>query len=309
MKNTKRLILIVVLAALMLLLVNPGWNPLLDETTKTAISAQVQDTFGGLLGGTGMLTPARIICAVAAAALVWLVCILLCWALELLALKGKHRRSMAGLFISFVKFISAIVGLVWALSILGVNLAGIFASLGIASLIIGFGAQSLIEDAITGIFIIFEGQYNVGDIIVLDEFRGTVRNIGIRTTTIEDDGGNMKIVNNSDIRNLQNRSNNTSLAVSDVGISYDARIEDVEKIILEAIPEIYERNKHLFVAAPRYMGVQELGESSVVLRLVVDCEEEKFFAARRALNRELKILFDDKGVEIPFNQLVIHQGK
>lgn len=309
MKNTKRLILIVVLAALLFLLVNPSWNPLLADGTKQALATQVQDTFGGLLGGTGMLTPANLICAVAIVILMWLVCTVICGLLELLASKGTQRRSMAGLFTSLTKFICVIVGGVWALSVLGVNLTGIFASLGIASLIIGFGAQSLIEDAITGIFIIFENQYNVGDIIVLNEFRGVVKNIGIRTTSIMDDGGNLQIVNNSDIRNMQNRSKNHSVAVCDVSISYDANIEEVEKIIYEALPQFYEAHRDIYLTPPRYAGVQDLGESSVVLRFLVDVPEDKFFPARRIMNRDLKILFDEKGIEIPFNQLVIHQAK
>ena len=188
------------------------------------------------------------------------------------------------------------------------NVAGIFASLGIASLIVGFGAQSLIEDMISGVFIIFEGQYHVGDIIVLDEFRGCVRNIGIRTTSIEDDGGNFKIVNNSDIRNLQNRSINRSIATTELSISYDADIPTVENVILEALPEMFERNQDVWLSVPRYIGVDSLGESSVVLKFIVEVNEQNFFNARRRLNRELKILMDKNNIEIPFNQIVVHQA-
>ena len=161
---------------------------------------------------------------------------------------------------------------------------------------------------ISGVFIIFEGQYHVGDIIVLDEFRGYVRNIGIRTTSIEDDGGNYKIVNNSDIRNLQNRSMNRSIAATELCISYDADIPTVENVILEALPEIFERNTDVWLSVPRYVGVDSLGESSVVLKFVVETNEQNFFGARRRLNRELKILMDKNNIEIPFNQIVVHQA-
>lgn len=306
--NKKKLILPAVLAAVLVFLMNPGWNPLLTEENRLAVQAQLENTFA-IFTGAGTVTPASLTSAAAVVIFMWLVGIILCALLDFMARKGKHRRSMAGLFTSLTKFICVIVGGVWALSLLGVNLAGIFASLGIASLIIGFGAQSLIEDTITGIFIIFEGQYNVGDIIVLDDFRGVVRSIGVRTTVIEDDGGNMKIVNNSDIRNVQNRSNNRSIAVVDMGISYDSRVDEVEKIILAAIPDIYERGKGLFLTPPRYLGVQDLGASSVVYRVVADCTEENVFAARRRLNKELKNMCDDNGLEIPFDQVVVHQAK
>lgn len=293
---------------LLAVLLIPSLNPFLDEAGKAAVTAQIQDTFGGLFGGSGMLTPARLICAAAVILLVWLVCILACGLLKWISERKRNSRSMTGLFISLIKFLSAVVDATWALCILGVNLTGIFASLGIASLIIGFGAQSLIEDAVTGIFIIFEGQYQVGDIIVLDDFRGTVRQIGIRTTTIEDSGGNQKIVNNSDIRNVQNRSRNTSVAVCDLSISYDADIRAVEKVIFENLPRIYEKHKELFITSPRYAGVESLGESSVVLRIVADVVETNFFVGYRTLNREMKIMCDENGIEIPFNQIVVHQA-
>ena len=304
-KNIIKTVIIIILLAVLLI---PSINPFLNEEGKAAVSAQIKDVFGGLAGGTGTLTPARVICAVAVILLVWLVCRIVLWVLEIYAKKNKKRQSSIGLFEGLVKFLGVIVGAVWALGILGVNLAGIFASLGIVSLIVGFGAQSLIEDAVTGIFIIFEGQYQVGDIIVLDGFRGTVKRIGIRTTCIEDSGGNQKIVNNSDIRNMQNRSRNTSVAVCDLCISYDADIPEVERIIAETLPEIQEKHSDLYLKTPRYVGVESLGESSVVLRIVADVTEENFYVGYRTLNREIKLMCDKNNIEIPFNQLVVHQA-
>ena len=305
----KKLMQIIILLAVLAFLLIPSINPFLNEAGKAALSAQIQDTFGGLLGGAGMLTPARLICAVAVVLGVWLVCSLLIVVLTHFGEKKRSTRSVAGLFVSLIKFVGWIVALVWALGILGVNLAGIFASLGIASLIVGFGAQSLIEDAVTGIFIIFEGQYQVGDIIVLDGFRGTVKKIGIRTTTIQDGGGNQKIVHNSDIRNMQNRSNQTSLAVCDLSVSYSADLREVEKVLAENLPLIHAKHSDLFLADPRYLGVESLGESSVVIRIVADVKEEDFFQGYRTLNREIKLMCDMNGIEIPFNQIVVHQAK
>ena len=303
----KKLIQTVLALLVLVFLLVPAMNPFLDAAGKAAVTAQLQDTFGGLLGGNGNLTPARLISAAAVVLVVWLVCNLLFALLNLITEKKKDARSMAGLFTSLIKFLGVIIGGVWALGILGVNLTGIFASLGIASLIVGFGAQSLIEDAVTGIFIIFEGQYRVGDIIVLDGFRGMVKRIGIRTTVIVDGAGNEKIVNNSDIRNVQNRSTNTSLAVADLCISYNADIREVEKVLARCLPAIHTKYPNLFLSAPRYMGVESLGESSVVLRIVADIKEEDFFPGYRTLNRELKLMCDQNDIEIPFNQLVIHQ--
>lgn len=292
----------------MILLV-PQWNPLLSQDGKAAAEAQIQSVFGGVFGGVDLLNTANLLAAAAVVLLMFLLSKILCALLSLVAKRGGRAHSMAGLFTSLTKLVCVIVALVWALGILGVNLAAIFASLGILSLIVGFGAQSLIEDAITGIFMIFEGQYQVGDIIVLDEFRGTVRNIGIRTTVIEDAGGNQKIVNNSDIRNLQNRSHNISVAVADIGICYEDRIEDVEAVLLPALQEIYERNQNIFEEAPTYAGVEALADSAVVLRITAKVREENYFIGYRTLNRELKILFDNNHINIPFPQLVVHKGE
>lgn len=304
-KIIKNLVILIALAFLLF----PNINPFLDSAGKAAVAAQIRNTFGGLLGGTGMMTSANLICAAAVVLLMWLICDLLVAALNRIAEKNRKSRSMLGLIASLTKFLCFIIGGVWALGILGVNLAGIFASLGVASLIIGFGAQSLIEDAVTGIFIIFEGQYRVGDIIVLDGFRGTVKKIGIRTTCIEDSGGNQKIVNNSDIRNVQNRSKHSSIAVCDLSISYDADIREVEKVIAATLPALHAKYSDLFLSVPRYMGVESLGESSVVLRIVADVTEEDFFRGYRTLNREMKLMCDRHNIEIPFNQLVVHQAQ
>lgn len=311
MKNTKGIIKIVLLAALLVLLFNPSLNMFLSEGTAGAVAAELQANFGILAGGTGsagIFTPAKIITVIAVVIFMWLACTVVCFAAEKIA-RGKRRsETVAGLMVSVVKTLSAVLAVVWVLNVIGVNLAAIFASLGIASLILGFGVQSLIEDCVTGIFIIFEGRYNIGDVIILDNFRGTVKKITMRTTTIVDAGGNLKIINNSDIRNVQNRSNMPSYAICDIGISYDADIREVESMILPELDGIFERNKDVFIAVPEYYGVQLLDASSVVLRFVALTDEAKFFPAQRRLNREMKILFDDKGIEIPFTQIVVHNA-
>ncbi|MEA4912078.1 MAG: mechanosensitive ion channel family protein [Oscillospiraceae bacterium] len=306
MKDTwKRLVILLVLVALLVAVLNPGALPFIDGETAAAIRATLADTFGFLKSETGGFDlPTLFSCL----AIILGVCALSTLLRLLLEHTAKRNRSktVATLILSVVKYASVIIIVLWCLSRMGVNVAGIFAGVGILTLVLGFGAERLIEDIITGIFIIFEGQYNVGDVIVLDDFRGVVRKIGVRTTTIEDAGGNLKIINNSDIRNLQNRSQNPSVAVCDIGISYAVRVEEIEKRVLPCLPEIYERNKTLFKQAPEYRGVQSLGESAVVLRFIAYCDETDIFVAQRALNRAIKCMFDDNGIEVPFSQVVVH---
>ena len=220
--------------------------------------------------------------------------------------KETRARTVCSLTRSILSYAAVLLSVYFGLRALGVDVTASLASVGVVTLIIGFGAQSLIEDVLTGIFLIAEGRYNVGDILVLDDFRGKVVDISVRTTTIEDAGGNHKIINNSEIRNFQNRSQKTSLAVSTVSVGYDADLRAVETVIADALPAIFEENRAVFLDVPQYIGVEELGESGVVLKFIVSATEENVFAARRALNRSLKLLFDEKGIDIPYPQLTVH---
>ena len=155
---------------------------------------------------------------------------------------------------------------------------------------------------------VFEEKYSIGDIIILDDFRGTVKDIGVRTTTIEDAGKNLKVVNNSDIRNFQNRSRNTSVASCEVSVSYETDLENLERLLSEKLPAMYEAHPDLYLAAPQYLGVTQLADSGVQIKLIVETKEENVFAAQRMLTRDIRILFADAGVDIPFPQVVVHKA-
>ena len=276
-----------------------------------SVSSQLKQELANIFSrGTGdaSVVIAKILAAIAVLALTFLVCRLVVFLLNRTA-KNNRVRTVNELLGNIITYLGVILGVVWALTILGLNPTAAIASLGIVTLIIGFAAQRLIEDVISGLFIVMEGQYNVGDIIILDDFRGTVKRIGVRTTTVVDPGGNYKVVNNSDIRNFQNRSKALSLAVSEIGITYGEDIPHAEAIIKEALPKMYERNQDVFEAVPDYMGVENLADSAVVLRFTVSCREQNVFVARRRLNRELRILFAEKGIEIPFPQVTVWKGE
>ena len=304
--NKRVLIKIALLAIVLVLLLNPGIFPF-AEGTINAVKTEMSNHIGSVLGaGTGLLSPSKLIPAAAVIVLMWLACTIALTLVDLVKTHKARALTVTHVVSSLIKYACFIIGTVWTLSILGVDLTAIFASLGILTLVVGFGAQSLIEDMVTGLFIILEGNYNIDDVIILDDFRGTVKKIGIRTTTIEDAGGNLKIVNNSDIRNIQNRSILPSVAICDIGICYEDDIRKVENAILPQLEGIYTRNPNLFKAAPEYKGVQDLADSSVVLRFTAYCDEADIFVATRMLKREMKILFDDNNISIPFPQLDVH---
>lgn len=234
-----------------------------------------------------------------------LIFLLIKFLLKKLLSRTNKSKTVATLLTSFIKWLLAIVAVFISLNAWGVNTTTLLASAGILTLIIGLGAQSLIADIIAGIFIVFEGEYQVGDIIIIDGWRGTVLEIGIRTTKIEDAGGNIKIINNSAITSVINQTQDLSIARCVVGTEYSDRIEKLEEIIQnnlekikEAIPAIKE--------GPFYRGITELGNSSVNLLFIAKCNEEDIYQVQRDLNRQIKIMFDDNNINIPFPQIVLN---
>ena len=227
--------------------------------------------------------------------------------LRIIGPKLKSRQSLASLSSSFAKYLGAIVLIFAILGTLGIDTAVLLASAGILSLIVGLGAQPLIEDIFAGIFIVFEHTFEIGDIIIVDGFRGTVKEMGIRTTKIEDAGGDVKVINNSDIRTLINMTSKLSTAVCDVSISYSDDIEKVEKVLKDNLGQIKNKYKAI-INGPEYVGVQSLSDSAVVIRITAECNEMMRYQVQRDINREIKIIFDKNNITIPFPQVVIHES-
>ena len=167
------------------------------------------------------------------------------------------------------------------------------------TLIIGLGSQSLVADILAGIFIVFEGDFQVGDIIIIDGWRGEVLEIGIRTTKLLDAGGNIKIINNSDIRSVVNQTQELSIAKSYISIDYGTRIEKVEAVIHDNLDKVKAAIPAI-VEGPYYKGVSELGDSAINLLFVAKCKEGDIYQVQRDLNREFLIVFNDNGIDVPF---------
>lgn len=219
----------------------------------------------------------------------------------------NHRlRTFITLTSNLIRYIAVIVIVIGVLSLLNVDMPTILAGLGVIALIIGFGAESLITDVVTGFFILMDNQYNVGDIIEVGGFRGTVSEIGIRTTSLTDTGGNVKIINNSDMKNILNRSDNSSKAVADFAIPYETNLPKLEEKIPALLEDIFQRHPEVFKSAPKYLGVQTLNSSSVDLRFVAEVGEADIYSGARLLNHDLFVGFRGLGVECPFPQVDVH---
>ena len=215
------------------------------------------------------------------------------------ALLGTRGETIGHLLLSVIKYGGTLGTFFYCLYLLGIDSSSLIASAGILSLVIGLGAQSLIKDIIAGIFIVFEGEFRVGDIVTIGNYRGTVMDIGLRTTKILGGDGNIKIYNNSEISGILNMTQQASLAMCEVGIEYGQDIDYVEAVLERELPEISKANRDI-LEGPTYQGVQTLGESGVRLLITCKCSEQNVKAVNRYLNRSILQIFYRNKINIPF---------
>lgn len=307
-KDRKIRVAIYLVAIVVILVVtNPSLIPFLPAT----VSGFLTEAMIGLFGNVTQISKVITINWVSLFQLAIMVIVMLLvkeganWLLEHYNPTTGRAKTVKNLIVSTLKYVLAIVGIFWGLSILGVDVSTLFASVGVLALIIGFGAESLIADVVTGLFMIFENQYNVGDIIELDGYRGTVVNIAIRTTSIEDTGGNIKIFNNSDVRNIINLSNESSFAVCDIPVPYEADLDQAEKVIQKLCDALTMEYPEVFHREPEYLGVQQLAPNYVVLRISAKVQEEDRFDAARLMNKKMKTGLEAAGMGVPHANLVV----
>lgn len=221
---------------------------------------------------------------------------------------GARGETVCRMLRSFTKYLSFIAMLYYCFALFGVDTRTLLASAGILSLVIGLGAKTLVSDILAGLFIIFEGEFRVGDIVTIGDWRGTVQEIGVRTTKIMDPGQNVKIISNSSVSGVINMTRKNSYASCDVGIEYGESLERVESILAKELPKIKKRLPAI-KEGPFYKGVVSLGDNSVNIRIVTQCAESDRAQLIRDLNREMKLLFDKYDINIPFPQVVINEPK
>ncbi len=210
---------------------------------------------------------------------------------------GKLLKNVSSYIIYFIVFMLL-------LSEIGINLGPLLAGAGVMGLAIGFGAQSLVKDVISGFFIILEDQFAVGDVIQTGTFKGTVEVIGLRTTKIQSWTGEIHIVPNGMINQVTNFSIHNSLAAIDVSISYEADVEKTQEIIEETMKTF--SHEHL-VKQPEVLGLQLVSGDSVNLRIIAECEPTMQAIVARAMNREIKDALVRNGIAAPYAKMVMLQ--
>ena len=227
------------------------------------------------------------------------------------SVRDKQVETLSRLVKTTGLVVIIVVTVLMILGELGINIGPILASVGIVSLAVGLGAQTLVKDVIGGLFIILEGQFQVGDVVELQGRIGTVENMTLRATQIRDVDGNLHIVPNGEIRIVANRTRGWSRAVVDVGISYD---DDVE-LAKQALSEIGEAAVKdpvigpLLLEQPVATGVEGLDDWQVRLRIVAKTKSNEQWAVQRYLRQQIHEVFPAKGISLasPRQEVVVIQ--
>ena len=222
-----------------------------------------------------------------------------------LQLTERREATLLKLLENILTYVVYFVAIIMVLEAMDFEIRALLAGAGIVGLAVGFGAQNLVRDIITGFFIIFEDQFSVGDFVRIGAFEGTVEEIGLRTTKIKSFTGELNIIPNGSIVEVTNFSVHNSVAIVDVSIAYEGDIVKAEEVISELLLELPDKYEDM-IAPPELLGVQSLGASEVVLRVTSETYPMRHFFIARMLRKEIKNRLDQYGIEIPFPRLVMY---
>jgi small-conductance mechanosensitive channel len=225
---------------------------------------------------------------------------------EVTSLRAEQRiTALTSVLRSVASFAIFAIAALLILGEAGTNLGPLLAGAGILGIAFGFGSQALVKDFLSGLFILVEDQFGVGDIVDLDgQTAGTVEAVSLRTTRLRAVDGTVWHVPNGDISRVGNKSQHWSRALLDVDIAYDTDI-DHAKAVIKRVADGLCRERDDILEAPEVWGVESLGPHSVVIRLVVKTRPSDQYPVSRELRQRLKEAFDAEGIEIPFQQQTV----
>lgn len=220
----------------------------------------------------------------------------------------QRARTMGSLLKSIVTGVVTTVVAVMVVSELGYNIAPLIASAGILGVALGFGAQSLVKDFLSGIFMIFEDQYGVGDVVDVGEATGTVEAVGLRVTRLRDVDGTVWYVRNGEILRVGNQSQNWARTVLDISVGYQEDLARIRRILKDVAQELWQdpKYKSVIIEEPEVWGVQSLSADSVVVRVTLKTAPMEQWNVAREMRERIKARFDAEGIVMPLSLRMPH---
>jgi small conductance mechanosensitive channel len=221
--------------------------------------------------------------------------------------KNKRAITVTRLIRSILRYLVVIIVIIALLGVWGVDIMPIITGVGIAGLVIGLGAQTLIKDLIAGIAIVFDDFYEIDDVVEINGFKGKVIDIGLKSTRLQNWKGEIKIISNGDITEVINFSRNPSVGVVDIEIAYQENINMVFKLIEDNLEQIKEEYPQI-IEGPNIIGIIDVG-NAVTIRITAKTASEQHYAVERGIRKYLKELFEANDIEMPFNKTIIYDEK
>lgn len=223
-------------------------------------------------------------------------------------ISDNRANTLGEILKRILKNLLYFIAIVISLEMFNINTSSIIATAGIGGIAIGFGAQSLVKDLITGFFILMEDQYAVGDFVKIGDFEGIVEELGLRVTKLRDFSGELHIIPNGSIQIITNRTRGAMRALVKVSIAYEEDINKVLKALEDICSDMKEANKSI-VEGPTVLGISNLGEYDVTINVVAKTIPMEQWAVERDLRRRIKDKFESEHIEIPYPKRVIYGGK
>lgn len=221
---------------------------------------------------------------------------------------NKRANTLIGTLKKVIKYFLIFVGIVMTLDLFNIDTKSILATAGIGGLAIGFGAQSLVKDLITGFFILLEDQYSVGELIQTEGYEGVVEDLGVRVTKLRAFSGELHIIPNGNINTVTNKTRGAMRAWVNISIAYEEDVNQAFKVLEEVCEDIKLDNKTI-IEGPTVLGINSLGQYSVDIAIMAKTEPMEQWDMEREIRKRSKEALERAGIEIPYPRTVIYKNE
>lgn len=213
-------------------------------------------------------------------------------------------NTMKGLMKSAVKYIIYFIAFTAIIKFFGIEVTGLIATAGIGGLALGFGAQNLVRDIITGFFILFEEQFGVGNYVEINGVEGIVEEMALRVTKIRDFGGNLHIIPNGEIGRVANKSSGKARALVEISIAYEENIDNAMNVLERASEKLKAGNDKI-LEGPSVLGVSKLEKFGVAISITAKTVPMEHWGVERLMRKTYKEALDEAGIGIPYEKIII----